>query len=99
VADPLNLSNGGSTVKTAAINRHVGRTLKQMRQARGYSQEALGRRADLHRTYVGAVERGERNPTLKTVDRWLRALDVTWSSFGQAIDRVRARDLPSGQSE
>jgi len=42
-----------------------GRAVRELRSRRGYSQEELGQNAGLHRNYVGAIERGEINPTLK----------------------------------
>jgi transcriptional regulator with XRE-family HTH domain len=47
--------------------RALGRAVRELRARRGFSQEGLGFRAGLHRNYVGAVERGEINPTLKTL--------------------------------
>lgn len=47
--------------------RRFGRALAQVRQEAGLSQEELAHRSGLHRTYVGGLERGERNPTLMTV--------------------------------
>ena len=43
-------------------------------------------RADLHRTYVGSVERGERNVTFTSLDRLLYPLEVSWSDFGKRLD-------------
>ena len=64
----------------------LGRTIRAFRERRGVSQEALGDRAGLHRTYVGSVERGERNASFESIDRLLAALSVSWTEFGRAID-------------
>lgn len=50
--------------------------LRALRDAQNISQEELGARSDLHRTYVGAVERKERNVSLDNVERLARALGV-----------------------
>ncbi len=50
--------------------------LKALRLKAGISQEELAHRAGLHRTYVGAVERGERNICLKNIERLARTLKV-----------------------
>ncbi len=54
----------------------VGANLRRLRQARGWSQESLGHHLGWHRTFVGAVERGERNLTLRTVERLCQQLGV-----------------------
>jgi transcriptional regulator with XRE-family HTH domain len=48
----------------------------------------LAQRASVDRTYVGSVERGQRNPTMMIVDRLLAEMDVTWAEFGAALDRA-----------
>ncbi|MBD2090754.1 helix-turn-helix transcriptional regulator [Microcoleus sp. FACHB-1515] len=50
--------------------------LRQLRQVRGLSQEALADLADLHRTYVGSIERCERNVSIDNMERLARALGV-----------------------
>jgi transcriptional regulator with XRE-family HTH domain len=55
------------------------------------SQEDLGFAADLHRNYVGGVERGERNPSFESISRWLVAVGVSWRDFGEALDRQGKR--------
>jgi len=54
--------------------RQFGALVRAKREAAGLSQEELGFRAGLHRTYVGSVERGERNITLANVYRLAKAL-------------------------
>jgi transcriptional regulator with XRE-family HTH domain len=62
---------------TADLNELLGRNLRRLRPAAGLSQEAFAERCGLHRTYVGAVERGERNVTLSTLARLAVALSVS----------------------
>jgi transcriptional regulator with XRE-family HTH domain len=51
------------------LQRTVGENLRAYRDERGLSQEAFAQLLDLHRTYLGGLERGERNLTLKSVER------------------------------
>jgi transcriptional regulator with XRE-family HTH domain len=51
------------------LQRNIGRNLRAYRQARGLSQEAFAEELDYHRTYMGGIERGERNLTLRSVER------------------------------
>lgn len=53
-----------------------GANVRRLRRAQGLSQEMLAEKAGLHRTYVGAVEREERNITLINADRIAQALGV-----------------------
>ena len=58
------------------IEKQLGQRIRQFRQMKGLSQEELAYRAGIHRTYLGGIERGERNPSLKNLAAIARALDV-----------------------
>jgi len=58
------------------LQRTVGRNLRAHREARGLSQEAFADVLGVHRTYMGSVERGERNLTLKSVERIAKRLNL-----------------------
>jgi transcriptional regulator with XRE-family HTH domain len=51
------------------LQQTLGRNLRAYREARGLSQEAFAEQLGYHRTYVGGLERGERNVTLRSVER------------------------------
>jgi transcriptional regulator with XRE-family HTH domain len=58
------------------LQRIVGRNLRAYRLARGLSQEAFADVLGVHRTYMGGIERGERNLTLKSVEKIAAQIDV-----------------------
>lgn len=55
--------------------------LRKARLAKGLSQEDLGELTGLHRTYVGSVERGERNVSIDNMERFAEALNLTLASL------------------
>jgi ribosome-binding protein aMBF1 (putative translation factor) len=61
----------------AAVLSAFGDAVRARRIETGLSQEALAAECDLHRTYVGGIERGERNVGLINIVRIARALDTT----------------------
>jgi transcriptional regulator with XRE-family HTH domain len=58
-----------------------GRIVRQYRLAAGLSQEGLAERANLHRTYVGMIERGEKNLTITNILKLGEALGVSVSQL------------------
>lgn len=58
------------------LQRTFGRNLRAYRTARGLSQEAFADQLGVHRTYMGGIERGERNLTLKSVERIASRINV-----------------------
>ena len=68
----------------------LGRAVRELRARRSLSQEALGFAADLHRNYVGAIERGEINATFRVLLKLIRGLDVPLSELMLVYERQRA---------
>ncbi|MEZ5301212.1 MAG: helix-turn-helix domain-containing protein [Verrucomicrobiales bacterium] len=64
----------------------LGNRIRQLRQNAGISQEDLALRSELHRTYIGGVERAERNPTVLTVGKLANALGVPLKSIFSGLD-------------
>ena len=58
------------------INERVGLNIRKIREDRGISQEKLAALADLHRAYVGQIERGEKNIGLRNLEKIAVALKV-----------------------
>lgn len=53
-----------------------GAKVRELRKTKGISQEELAFKAGLHRTYIGMIERAEKNITLKNIEKIANALDV-----------------------
>ena len=63
------------------LGKLIGETVRRKREALGVSQEDFVELADQHRTYIGAIERGERNPTMHTLAEIAAAFRETPSAF------------------
>jgi transcriptional regulator with XRE-family HTH domain len=70
-----------------------GAAVRDLRGRHGISQEELAARIGIHRTYLGGIERGERNPSYTNIRRIAKALDVRTSDL-----MLRAEQLESGVS-
>lgn len=62
--------------KSSILVPVLGERVRERRAEKGWSQDELGHEAGLDRTYIGGIERGERNVTLLTVERIAEALGV-----------------------
>lgn len=58
------------------INVLFGQRVRQLRLQKGMSQEDLGYEAGLHRTYIGQIERAEKNVSLRNIEKIARELGV-----------------------
>lgn len=61
-------------------------TIKRLRESKGISQEKLGEISDLHRTYIGMIERAERNITLKNIEKLAKALGTDISKIFEELE-------------
>ena len=67
---------------------NFGAAVRRLREKQGYSQEAFAEKIRVHRTYLGGIERGERNPTLASIFRIAEALNVpAWRLLRDAVEK------------
>jgi transcriptional regulator with XRE-family HTH domain len=78
-------------VSRPSANAVVAANIRRLRKDHKLSQEQFAELTKLHRTYVGAIERGERNITLNTLEQIARALGVSCSALLTPPERRKAR--------
>lgn len=61
---------------TLNLQKKLGKRIRQLRKARGYSQESFAFDCGLHRTYVGCIERGEKNITVSNLEKVAKTLNL-----------------------
>lgn len=66
-----------SCVSTKDIQSSFGQAVRRLRSRRNISQEQLAHDSGLDRSYIGGVERAERNPSLVAIEKIARGLDVS----------------------
>jgi len=80
------------------VTRRFAGLVRQLREARGWSQERLAHRAQLNRSYMGEIERGIAMPSLATASKLAHALEVPLSeliSRCEAAHRHETVPLPA----
>ncbi len=70
------------------IQVSFGRRVRELRHRLGLSQEELADRAGVHSTYLGGIERGERNPALVNISKLTAALQVSLAEFWSVFDET-----------
>lgn len=70
------------------IEERFGAVLRTVRISKGLSQEKLAENTNLHRTYIGSIERGERNISLKNITLICNALNISTSDFFKEIEKI-----------
>ena len=63
------------------LQERLGRAVRRLRKAAGYSQEGFADLVGVHRTYMGAVERGEVNISLRNMEKIAGSLEITASKL------------------
>jgi transcriptional regulator with XRE-family HTH domain len=72
-----------------SLRQRLGRAVRRLRLAAGYSQESFADHVGVHRTYMGAVERGEVNISLDNIERISDALGLTADRLLAEAERER----------
>ena len=73
------------TRKTDLVAKSLGKRVRALRTARGWSQERLAEEAGMHRTYMWGIEQGTRNPSLRHLSRLSDALGVPLHSIFEEL--------------
>jgi transcriptional regulator with XRE-family HTH domain len=73
-------------VESEELLRRIGDTIRRLRAERGYSQESFAWATGLHRTYMGGIERGERNVGVVNLARIAEELDMSLSEFFAEVE-------------
>ena len=71
--------------------RNFGNRVREFRKAQGFSQEAFADICELDRTYIGGIERGERNVSLRNIALIARSLGISTSELMKGIDDNSSR--------
>ncbi len=59
------------------VQKKLGKKIAELRKKRGFSQEGFAHECGFHRSYMGALERGEKNVTIQMVERVAKALKIS----------------------
>lgn len=80
------------------VKKIFGSSVRVRRNHLGFSQETLAERANLHRTYISDVERGERNVSLENIERLAHALDISVAALFPGTELLNATIPPTNRN-
>ena len=84
------------SLTAVSLSQHLGVTVRQFREGRGWSQEVLAEKADLNRSYVGELERGEAIASLITLEKLATAFGVSVSHLLAQTERLAQHHVVHG---
>lgn len=68
------------------IATELGHRIRKYRKGKGYTQEELSSKCNLHPTYIGQIERGEKNPSIESIYKICKALELKTAVLFEKID-------------
>lgn len=67
------------------ILENIGMRVRELRKAQGLSQEKFALKAEIDRTYLAGIEQGKRNPSIKSLEKIITALGVSFHQFFEGM--------------
>lgn len=71
----------------SSLRVRLGKAIRRLRLQAGYSQESFAAVVGVHRTYMGSLERGERNVSLENIEKVAKALNISVSQLFAEAER------------
>lgn len=87
--NPLTYNQHKHTFSTMDIRAKIGLRIKELRKAKGLSQEQLALKAEIDRTYMASVENGKRNVAIVNIEKIITALGENFESFFKGFDKEK----------
>jgi len=84
---PLTHNQHHNTFNHMDIRTKIGLRIRELRKAKGLSQEQLALKAEIDRTYMASVENGKRNVAIVNVEKIIAALGESFESFFKGFDK------------
>ena len=83
---PLTHNQQTNTFNPMDIRAKIGLRIRELRKAKGLSQEQLALKAEIDRTYMASVENGKRNVAIVNIEKIINALDTSFKDFFSGLD-------------